>query len=104
MTSDHLRPLLSDLPGMKLLFQLGENLSRGHVPRVVVDLVRAGRMTALKKSDGGVRGIVAGDVVRRLFARTMSQQLGPATMRLHLTSLRCRHVQDANVSHTCCKV
>ena len=35
MTSDHLRPLLSDLPGMKLLFQLGENLSRGHVPRTM---------------------------------------------------------------------
>ena len=37
-------------------------------------------MTALKKPDGGVRGIVAGDVVSRLVARTMSQQLGPATM------------------------
>ena len=80
MTSDHLRPILSDLPGMKLFFQLGENFSRGHVPRVAVDLVRAGRMTALKKPDGGVRGIVVRDVVRRLVARTMSQQLGPATM------------------------
>ena len=32
-------------------------------------------MTALSKADGGVRGIVAGDVIRRLVARTMSQQL-----------------------------
>ena len=31
MTSEHLRPLLSDTRGMKLLFTLGENLSRGHV-------------------------------------------------------------------------
>ena len=37
-------------------------------------------MTALKKPDGGVQGIVAGDVVRRLVARTMAQQLGPATI------------------------
>ena len=41
-TSDHLRPLLSDLRGMKLLFQLSENLSRGYVPSMVVDMVRAG--------------------------------------------------------------
>ena len=33
------------------------------------------------KFDGGVRGIVAGDVVRRLVARTMSQQLSPAVER-----------------------
>ena len=31
-------------------------------------------MTALPKPDGGVRGIVAGDVIRKLVARTMTQQ------------------------------
>ena len=35
-------------------------------------------MTELAKPDGGVRGIVAGDVIRRLVARTMAQQLGDA--------------------------
>ena len=35
-------------------------------------------MTALAKPDGGVRGIVVGDVIRRLAARTMAQQLGDA--------------------------
>ena len=33
-----------------------------------------GRMTALQKRDGGVRGIVVGDVVRRLVARPVAQQ------------------------------
>ena len=79
MTTEHLRPLLSDGRGMRMLFHLGENLARGHVPEMAVSMVRAGRMTALRKPDGGVRGIVAGDVVRRLVARTMAQQLGPAT-------------------------
>ena len=37
--------------------------------------VRSGRMTALSKDDGGVRGIVTGDMVRRLVARTIAQQL-----------------------------
>ena len=40
--------------------------------------MRLGRMTALSKDDGGVRGIVAGDVIRRLTARTMAQQLSKA--------------------------
>ena len=35
-------------------------------------------MTALRKKDGGVRGIVVGEVIRRLVARTVAQQLGPA--------------------------
>ena len=41
-------------------------------------LVRGGRLTALAKPDGRVRGIVAGDVIRRLVAWTMSQQLSKA--------------------------
>ena len=41
-------------------------------------MVRQGRMTVQAKPDGGVRGIVAGDVIRRLVARTMAQQLGDA--------------------------
>ena len=35
-------------------------------------------MTALVKPDGGVRGIVVGDVFRRLIARTISQEIGDA--------------------------
>ena len=35
---------------------------------------RMGRMTALRNADGRVRGIVAGDVIRKLMARTISQQ------------------------------
>ena len=43
-----------------------------HVPEEVVDALRIGRMTALQKDDGGVRGIVVGDVFRRVFARTIA--------------------------------
>ena len=35
---------------------------------------RMGRMTALQKDDGGVRGIVVGDVFRRVIARTIAKQ------------------------------
>ena len=38
-------------------------------------LIRQGRLTALQKESGGVRGIVAGDVIRRLVGRSMARQL-----------------------------
>ena len=41
----------------------------------------SGTIDALQKPNGGVRGIVAGDVFRRLVARTIAQQLGPAIER-----------------------
>ena len=41
-------------------------------------LLARGRLTALRKPDGGVTGIMVGDVVRRLVSRTVTQQLGEA--------------------------
>ena len=43
--------------------------------------VRLGRLTALQKPNGGVPGIVSGDIVRKLVARTMSQQLMDCVQR-----------------------
>ena len=78
MTCEHLRPLLDEGKAMQLLFKVGENLARAHVPEVAVSMVRSGRLTALSKPDGGVRGFVSGDVIRRLVTRTIAQQLGEA--------------------------
>ena len=76
MTTEHLRPLLDDVRGMRLFTEVGSRLAK-----VAIDLIRVGRLTALSKPDGGVRGIVAGDVVRRLVARTMAQHLSKAVER-----------------------
>ena len=78
MTVEHLQVLLDHSKDAKQLYQVAELLSRAEVPVSVRDAVRLGRLTALQKPDGGVRGIVAGDIVRRLVARTMSQQLSAA--------------------------
>ena len=75
MTVEHLQPLLDHTKDARMFFQVAERLARAQVPPSVRDTVRLGRVTALQKPDGGVRGIVAGDVVRRLVARTMSQQM-----------------------------
>ena len=78
MTSEHLRPLLQSEKDMTLFWQIAQDLARAAVPDVIVDSVRLGRITALQKPNGGVRGIIAGDMFRRLVARTMSQQLSKA--------------------------
>ena len=55
-----------------------EEFARAQVSDEVVQALRMGRLTALQKSSGGIRGIVVGDFIRRLVARTLAQQLNPA--------------------------
>ena len=81
MTSEHLRPLLEHHEDMTRFWRFAQDLARAAVPDDIVELVRLGRMTALQKPNGGVRGIVAGDIIRRLVARTISQQLLPVVER-----------------------
>ena len=81
MTAEHLRPHPEAEDEMTLFWQLAQDLARAAVPGVIVDSVRLGRITALQKPNGGVRGIIAGDMIRRLVARTMSQQLSKAVER-----------------------
>ena len=78
MTSDHLRPLLDHVRDNYLLFLLGDQLAKAQTPASVNDAILLGRLTALQKPSGGVRGLVAGDIMRRLVARTMSHQLSKA--------------------------
>ena len=57
---------------------MGQELARARVPDEIVRAIRKGRLTALQKESGGVRGIIAGDIVRRLVARIVAQQLESA--------------------------
>ena len=75
-TTDHLKVVLDNDSTADLLHALGQELAAADVPAHIVDALRLGRLTALQKPSGGVRGIVAGDVLRRLVARTMAQQIG----------------------------
>ena len=76
MTTEHLRPLLGNPRDMHAFFLVCEQLARAEVPAEVVRWIKLGRMTALRKPEGGVRGIVAGDVIRRLISRTIAQPVG----------------------------
>ena len=78
MTTEHLRLLLDQSRDSHNLFVMAERMARAEAPPPVNDAIRLGRLTALQKPRGGVRGIVAGDILRRLVSRTMSQQLSKA--------------------------
>ena len=75
MTSDHLFLVLEREADSQLLAQVGSCLAVGNVPDGIIDAIRLGRITALNKPDGGVRGIVVGDILRRMVARTMAKQV-----------------------------
>ena len=63
MTADHSRPLLDvSADSLAALGQVAALFSRAQVSLEIVDVLDAGRLTALKKPDGGVR------------ARTIAQQ------------------------------
>ena len=81
MTTDHFRPVLDNVSDSHLFFTVAEQFSRAHTPQVIVNIIRMGRMNALQKDDGGVRGTVAG-YHSRLVARTVAQQLSPIVERM----------------------
>ena len=71
---EHLFCILESEADSELLVQAASKLAVGDVPDEVIDGIRVGRLTALAKPDGGVRGIVVGDIIRRLEARTIAKQ------------------------------
>ena len=81
MTADHLKPVLENHRDSDLFHNISQLMVRAVVPSEIFSALRIGRLTALQKPNGGIRGIVAGDLLRRLVARTVAQQLGPAIER-----------------------
>ena len=69
MTADHLRPLLEHHPVAAALGHAALLMAQNKFPEEVMNALRHGRLTALRKPDGGVRGIVVGDVFRRVVAQ-----------------------------------
>ena len=72
--AEHLRPLVDSQRDAEKFCRVCEGFARADIPDEVLQAMRAGRMTALQKPTRGVRGVVVGDFVRRLVARTVAQQ------------------------------
>ena len=102
MTADHLRIILDSLNDTHLLFSMGEQKARANLPDAIVSAIRLGRMTALQQPAGGVRGIVAGDILRRTVGRTIAQQISGALQ--HHVSKLCPHGLALSAWHTRCRL
>ena len=76
MTMEHLRPVFESECDSQLFYEVAVEVSRGSAPDIFWDAFRMGWVTALTKPDGGVCGIVVGDVFSRLIARTIAQEIG----------------------------
>ena len=102
MTSEHMFPLLESEDDMGAFARFASFLARGDIPPFALEGIRRGRMSALRKANGRVRGIVVGDVLRRLVARTIAQQNGVAVERATspYSSMHWRPGQGASVSPT----
>ena len=77
---EHLRVLLEDEELWNVLVRFLQAFARAKVPEEVAAGLRLGRMTALRKDNGKVRGIVAGSVLRRLASKAVVMQYGKALM------------------------
>ena len=81
MTNEHLFTLLESEDDLSLFSQFAGILARGDISPNALEVIRSCRMSVLRKANGGVRGIVVGDTLRRLVARTIAQQIGEAVER-----------------------
>ena len=72
MRYEHLRVLMEDDGAWGLFTLMAQDFARAAVPESVMQALRMGRMTALKREDGKVRGIVAGSVIRRLVCKSVA--------------------------------
>ena len=81
MTTEHLKVVLNSARDSEMLWQMAEEFVRAEVPVEVVEGIRLGRMTALRKPTGGVRGIVVGDTFRRAVSRSVAQQIAASVER-----------------------
>ena len=57
-----------------MLYLVASKLAKADLSPGIARVLTTGSLTALQKEDGGVRGIVAGETLRRLVARTLAQQ------------------------------
>ena len=96
MICEHFQPILESDRGHVAML-----VARGCVPPMAFQVMRMGRLTALKKPQGGVRGIVVSDVFRRVIARTIAKQCVVAAEKATAPfqyALRTRAVADTHWS------
>jgi len=74
MRYEHLRVLMEDTDLWGVFTILIQEFARANLPQEVLQAHRIGRISALQKDTGRIRGIVAGSVLRRLVCKAVAKQ------------------------------
>ena len=102
MRAEHLKLLLQDGEAIELLAKAATHLAQAGVPEEVRKALAMARLTALRKPDGGVRGIATGDTFRRLVSRTIAREWAAKfdhATRPYQFALQARAGTDALTAH-----
>ena len=71
---EHLLPHRDNVEDCSKFFEISQAFAQAKFPEEIVSALRVGQMTALQKANGEIQGIVVGDVIRRLVAKTLAKQ------------------------------
>ena len=71
---EYLKLVLDDDVGFQLFFCVCEKFPNGDIPSDVVGALKFSKLTALRKNNGKVRGVSAGDILRRLVSKVLARQ------------------------------
>ena len=74
MRFEYLKLALDNATALSNLTCVAQCFARAQVPPTIADAMRLGALTALQKPDGGIRGIVAGEVFRRVVSKSLAAQ------------------------------
>ena len=91
-TTEYLRLLLDCEKDCDKFWFFCKALAQARIRDKVLSAVKMGRITALQKPSGGIRGIFVGRLARRLVSRTVAQQIGPA---VEVATAPHQHVMSA---------
>ncbi len=70
MVAEHLQALLGDESCSELLRIAAQKVGPVEIPKSASAVLRMGRLTALRKPNGRVKGVVATEILRRLVAKS----------------------------------
>ena len=89
--------------GKEMLFEVVISLAQARLPTEIAAALADGRLTALSRPGGGVRGIAIGCALRRLVVRTLAKQFSEAFENEVCTffSTHCRPEQARTAWDTC---
>lgn len=77
MSLDLLKLCIEEAEALQLLAHALTQVACGEVPPAILAVLTRGRLTALAKPGGGVRGITTGEALRRLTSRVLARRFAP---------------------------